>query len=362
MRILKHLPIDQWPAADRAAWNAAFVAGDIFDDDGGPGAHLSPGSRQSITRAYRRWLGFLAATHPAALREPPDRRITLAMLEDFIDHLSEGVSVNTVAIFVTQLSYAARLIAPETDWAWLRSLKSRLVARTRSNDRFDRLVPPWRILDHGIALMDSPGASSKTVRMGREIAFRDGLQLALLSLWPIRRRSLAALTVSGHVERRGESTCIVLHPEDTKSGRAESFQVPDVLLDYVARYLDRIRPILLGDGTTDAFWVSSRGNAMCGQQLYERARRTTRAAFGRAMALQDFRRAAPTFVAMEAPEKIGIIPGVLQHASPEVGERYYNLSRSTAASRRQVAHVSNLRESLRGAWRRQQRNDPKCVP
>ena len=41
---------------------------------------------------------------------------------------------------------------------------------------------------------------------------------------------------------------------------------------------------------------------MCGQQLYERARRITRAAFGRAMGLHDFRRAAHTFLAMEAPE------------------------------------------------------------
>ena len=34
----------------------------------------------------------------------------------------------------------------------------------------------------------------------REIRYRDGLLLALESLWPMRRRSLAALTVSGHFE------------------------------------------------------------------------------------------------------------------------------------------------------------------
>ena len=36
------------------------------------------------------------------------------------------------------------------------------------------------------------------------------------------------------------------------------------------------------------------------------------------MCLHDFRRAAATFLAMDAPEKIGLIPGVLQHASPDV--------------------------------------------
>ena len=49
--------------------------------------------------------------------------------------------------------------------------------------------------------------------------------------------------------------------------------------------------------------------------------------FGKAMSLHDFRRAAATFLAMDAPEKIGLIPGVLQHASPDVGEQHYNLSR-----------------------------------
>ena len=41
----------------------------------------------------------------------------------------------------------------------------------------------------------------------------------------------------------------------------------------------------------------------------------------------------PTFLAMDAPEKIGLIPGMLQHASPDVGERHYNLARSMQAGR-----------------------------
>ena len=355
MRARKHLPIDEWPAEDRAAWEAAFVAGDIFDDDGGPGAHLSPGSRRTITTSYRRWLGFLAAKHPEVLCEPPAQRITPTTVRDFIDHLSEEVSGNTVAISITHLSYAARLIAPDADWNWLRAISSRLQARVQPSDRFDRLVPPWRILDHGIELMEAALASGNSICKEREVVYRDGLLLALLALWPIRRRSLAALTVPRHVERRGEGIWLILHPEDTKSGRAESFAVPDVLLPYVVRYLDRIRPALIGAKVTDAFWASRRGQPMCGQQLYQRVRRTTRTAFGRAMGLHDFRRAAHTFLAMEAPEMVGIIPGVLQHASAEVGEQYYNLARSTVASRRHGKHVANLRDSLRGAWRRQQK-------
>ena len=65
------------------------------------------------------------------------------------------------------------------------------------------------------------------------------------------------------------------------------------------------------------------------------------------MGLHDFRRAAATFVAMDAPEKIGLIPGVLQHASPDVSDQHYNLARSMQAGHRFAAHLSKARSKLR---------------
>jgi hypothetical protein len=50
---------------------------------------------------------------------------------------------------------------------------------------------------------------------------------------------------------------------------------------------------------------------------------------------------------MDAPEKIGLIPGILQHTSPEVGEQYYNLARSVHAGRRFAAHLAETRNRLR---------------
>jgi integrase len=64
------------------------------------------------------------------------------------------------------------------------------------------------------------------------------------------------------------------------------------------------------------------------------------------MGLHDFRRAAATFIATDAPEKIGLIQGVLQHASLDVSEQHYNLARSVEASRRFAAHLSKLRGRL----------------
>ena len=353
MRPLKHLPFEQWPLADRQAWEAAFVEGDIFDETQGPGAHLSPGSRQTILFAYRRWLGFLTAHHPDTLGQPPDGRIVPEVLRDYVGMLQTEGAATTTAIAVHGLYLAARLLAPQEHWTWLRELRSALAARAQPEDRFERLVPPWQVLDQGLDMMEQVLVAAEwTPDALRQ--YRDGLLLALLALWPIRRRSLAALTVSRHVERHGDQIRLRLHPADTKAARAEVYVPHEVLAPYLERYLLDIRPRFTGALGHDGFWASARGRPLCAQWLYAIVRRRTLEAFGKAMALHDMRRAAATFLAIEAPEQVGLIPGVLQQASPEVGERHYNLARSTEASRRFASHVAAIRKH-RGAARHKPR-------
>src|SRR5262249_10194931 len=171
---------------------------------------------------------------------------------------------------------AAKLIAPTTDWAWLRSIKSRLEYRAWPEDRFDRLVPPLQTLDFGIELMDAALQLSVSVHKQREIQYRDGLLLALETLWPMRRRSLAALTVSGHFEFDDAGVNILLHPINTKAKRAESHRVPEEFVPYIMDYLQRIRPVLLGRCEHDGFWVSYRGSPLIAGRLYDIARARVR--------------------------------------------------------------------------------------
>ncbi|MGF1609003.1 MAG: hypothetical protein ACFCUQ_06380 [Kiloniellales bacterium] len=351
MRPFKHLPFEEWPASDRAAWDAAFVEGDIFEETQGPGAHLSAGSQRTILFSYRRWLGFLAALQPQAMEGPPAGRITPARLRDYVAVLEDEGSATTTAIAVHGLYLAARLLAPEGVWTWLRALRSSLAAQARPEDRFERLVPPWQLLDLGLDLMERSATGNAWTPNGLR-QYRDGLLLALLSLWPIRRRSLAALTVSGHVDRRGEVLRLRLRPEDTKAGRSEQITLQPLLVPYLERFLMEIRPRFPGMLEHDGLWPSTRGRPLSEPQLYAIVRRRTEAAFGKAMCLHDMRRAAATYLAIEAPEQVGLIPGILQQASPEVGERHYNLARSTQASRRFAGHVSAIRMRLGPARRK----------
>ena len=248
MRKLKHLPVDDWPEADQIAFEAAFAPGDIFDGTSGPGSHLAEGTRRTIRFGYRRWLGFLAAHYPDDLSKAPADRITLDRVRAFTEHLGAGMLPTSVFNVIDNLYFAARLVAPTRDWAWLKAIKARLAARAMARDRFDRLVPSARTLDFGVELMDQALLMPTVVAKPAAIQYRDGLMLALLSLWPIRRRSLAALTVSRHIEFDESGVNILLYAADTKGKRAETFRVPMLLVPYLRRYVDDIRPRLLGRG------------------------------------------------------------------------------------------------------------------
>ena len=350
MRRPKHLPQDQIPEADLKAFRVAYESRDVFDEIGGLGAHLAPGSRKMILTTYRRWLGFLERDE---LTATPADRITRERVRAYIDHLSDEMRTASVAINLHGLHHAARLMDSARDWAWLKSIAVRLNAGANPKDRFNQLMPGWSTLDYGIGLMDAALALPAARGKVREIQYRDGLLLALLSLWPIRRRSVAALTISRHLEFDQGGVNILLHPQDTKSKRPESCRLHEQLVPYLKGYLSEIRPLFLGSDEHDGLWASCKACPLGPDALYCIVRKHTARGFGKPMGLHDFRRAAATFLATEAPELVGLIPGVLQHSSPDVGEQYYNLAKSIGASRRHVATVRRMREELRLFVRKQ---------
>lgn len=346
MKIPKHLPEHLWPAADRAAFDAVYVAGDIFEETAGAGAHLAEGTRKLIKTAYRRWLGFLHTQHACDLELPPAARITRERVRQFIEYIGE-TRPTSVAIAIDNLYFAARLISPASDWNWLKLVRSRLIACAHPEDRFPVLVAPWRTLDLGVELMDGAAGRSRSGHREQEIQYRDGLILALLSVWPIRRRSIAALTITRHIEVSDAGIDILLGAADTKGKRAEDFSVPQFLVPYVRHYLDKVRLRLLGQCVHDGLWVSYGGGQLSPGRMYDIVRARIFARFGKRMGLHDFRRAAATFLAISAPEKVGLTPGILQHASPDVSERHYNQARSVQASERYAAHLAETRARLR---------------
>ncbi len=281
--------------------------------------------------SYRRWLQFLTDKEPEALALPAEQRVTPERIRAYVADMEASLRKTSVAIEVDGLAVAVRLIAPTEEWVWLKAIKSRLAAQATPLNRLPRLQPPWSLYRLGISLMDGADAPNDVDALKQ---FRDGLIIALLSLWPIRRRSLAALTVDRHIRRQGGPVVLHLYPEDTKGKRAESFAVPSDLIVYFDRYLNTVRPCLLEQKNCAALWVSSRGTPLSGDAIYKSFRAHTDKTFGQPMGLHDVRRAAATFLAIEAPEKVGLIPQILSHTNREISDQHYNLAGSAAASRR----------------------------
>jgi integrase len=344
VRHLKHLPVEDWPATDREAFDAAYQSGDIFDESAGAGAHLAAGTRRMIRTAYRRWLGFLSAEYPGELNKPPAARITPQRVRTFVDCLTLEVRATTVAHVIVNLGYGARLIQPAADWEWLAAIGTRLAARGVPENRFHRFVPGSLTLDLGIELMNE--AIAQPVSKARDTRYRDGALLAFISLWPLRRRSIAALTID-HILCDDAGVLVRLKPEDTKSKRSESTRLPPEIVSYLRTYLDDVRPRLLGTKHHKGLWASRQLCPLSDGRIYDICRKHVLARFNKDMGLHDFRRAAATFIAIDAPDQIGLIPGVLSHTSPDVSEKHYNLANSAAASRRYNTTLSKIRQSLR---------------
>jgi len=116
---------------------------------------------------------------------------------------------------------------------------------------------------------------------------------------------------------------------------------------YLKHYLQEVRPRLLGAQSHDGLWASCKRRPLSACRLYDIARARVYARFGKKMGLHDFRRSAATYLAMEAPDKIGLIPGILQHTSPKISEQHYNLARGIKASQRFAAYRAHMKARLR---------------
>jgi integrase/recombinase XerD len=344
---LKHPPQSHWPEPDRRSFDAAFQQGDVFDDEAGAAAHWSCGTRRHAEIGYGRWLAYVRDYVTGALDEPPIERLTRERVRAFIAVLRDEVRMSTAASIVDGVYQTARIMAPDRDWDWLRRFQRRLQNEAEPLNRYPALTPTPETYAFGVELMERSKAAPSATHLLNEIMYRNGLVIALLSLWPIRRRSLASLTVDRHLIRSVAGLTLCLYPEDTKSKREEAFGVPSDLRPFVEHYLGHVRPRLMRAGRPsahdhNAFWVSQRGTTLTADRLYASVRGEITGAFGKPMGLHDFRRSAATTFAIERPELARLIPGVLQHSTMDVGDRHYKLAGSAKAARRFTKSMSEV--------------------
>lgn len=145
--IRRCLPVAQWPEPDRAAWATAHRRGGLLDDDG-LAASWAPATNAIIAGGYGRFLSFLMRMGDLDSHQPPATRINRARVEAYVAELRERNHSSTVAARLLQLVRAAAVMAPNTDWTWLRRIRARLrrMATPARDDRA-RLMPAQTLID-----------------------------------------------------------------------------------------------------------------------------------------------------------------------------------------------------------------------
>jgi integrase/recombinase XerD len=325
-----HLPYAQWPAADRQLWERAMGNDDPFCD--AAGSRLAKTSQNQYLFAWRRFLGFLVVEEPSALDVAPAERLTIERIRQFVGHLAKTNKPGSVAIQVDALYKAARVMMADHDWTWLKSVKARLHAAAPSHSSTGPVITSVQLLDLGQELMDESRPSLNTpIRTADAVRYRDGLMFALLAFIPLRRKNVA-IEIGRHLVQDGDGWFIVIPCTETKTSMPIEFAVPELLGQYLATYLNAVRPRLLRR-PSNALWISQKGGALSYSAVWGVITRHTTRRLGVRIAPHDVRDAAATMWAIAAPEHIGVARDLLTHSDLRTTTKYYNRARGIEASR-----------------------------
>jgi hypothetical protein len=152
IRAKLHLPLDQWPLEDRLLWEQATNDNDPFSE--ATGARLADTSKHQYLFAWRRFLGFVALEDRSALILRPVDRLTRERVRSFASHLAKTNIPRSVAIQIDALYKAGRIMLPNQDLSWLKSMKARLHSAAPVQQAGGPAITSLQILNVGLSLMD----------------------------------------------------------------------------------------------------------------------------------------------------------------------------------------------------------------
>jgi integrase/recombinase XerD len=344
------LPLAEWPSLDLQLWNAALRPGDLLEDSGSRASH-APSSNQKVVKGYSSWLGWLTDRQLLNANETPASRITPARVGAYLAVLQKNNSTGSTINLLEDLYAAARVMDPNQNWRWIRSIISRIKARhIPTRRKRDRIVGARDLFDLGRDLMSR--ATTLSEDLDRAVTYRDGLMISVLSVRPLRLKNLLGLELSRTFVRRGDTWWIDIPAEESKTRDPIEMPLPQELTAVIDDYLRDCRPILCrrqgrwAAEIGNALWVSADGSPMRDRSAHDRITEHTRAAFGHPINPHLFRDCVATSIAEDDPDHFGFAARLLGHRSLRTTERYYDHARSRSAIRRHQELVTDLRRGV----------------
>ena len=325
------LPEEQWPAADRAAWQEARRPS-VRLQRGGAASHLGPVVQRDLRKRYGLFLDFLSRFGRLDMNAPAGGQVTPENVEGYVAELKGRVSSVTVYGSIQKLRRFVQLIAPGSDLGWLIEIERQLCSERRPRPKWDRVVTTDLLVDVGRTLM-AEAEITKRPKLTRARMFRDGLMIALLAYCPIRLKNFAALELGRSFVNVDGVWWIVLTASDTKEKREDERPVPEELTNWIDRYLVLYRPVLgRGKPLSNSFWLAINGKPLKYASIADLIPEITRMAAGIAVNPHLFRTAGVTTLATRAGDKPHAGSALLHHGpnSPVTQENYNRASCITA--------------------------------
>jgi integrase len=335
----------QWPAADQAAWMQAVRPAGLFED-AGLGAHWRTTTQRQRQRHYGYWLRFCEiAEIECPIGGSIADRATPETLAAYIDHLSTKISINAVATYVAAFSWAIRAMCPDRDWSWLMALVKRLERQITGPvvDKRPVLRDARVLVELGLDLMDEVDVSTLHELPGKALIrdrckYRDGLLIALLTLRPLRKSTLAQIRVGHELQQSHGVWHLIFDRSQTKNGLPLEYVVPEVLLPYLTIYLAQVRPRFPQADRHEALWASNEGVPMTASGISKAVRRWTEQRLGVAISPHRFRDCAASTLVVRAPKQVRVAAPLLGHTTLQTTEQYYIQANALEAGR-QYQHV-----------------------
>ncbi len=325
---VRSLPLEAWPAADRAAWLAAIEPG-VRLKRGGKASHMLPVTQNDLSRRYGYLLDFCKRRGILDMAAPAAGHVTSTVIGEFLAELSERVGSVTVYGTIHKVRRAAEIINPQVDFGWLKELENDLDRVKRPRPKHHRLVDADLIVAGGLHVMDEILLIEQP-SWHDALRYRDGLMIALCAMCPIRLKNIAGLRIGKSIFKANNTWWISLSDNETKEKRPDERQVPEILTDYLDQWCELKAQVL--PPSEDALWASRYVGAIGYLRVEKVITRTTHELFGKPVNPHLLRDCAVHYIATQTGDRMGVAVAVLNHRDPRTIEKHYNKGASIKAA------------------------------
>jgi integrase/recombinase XerD len=332
-----------WPRMDREALDRGLGRRGLFDTS--DAAHWSTDTLDLNIRGHGTFLFFAQGRGELRTQSSPAARARGQLLIDFINDSKARLQPSALAITLRSMAAMLRVIDPDGDRSEVEAAARyyRRIAKHSRDKRKIVSVGASELYYAGLARMERLEAKAITDPVSG-VAFGDGLMMAMLAANPVRLKNVHGSRSGVHVvQTAGGNYECRFSPSETKNRERVQAELPASLTRFIERWLNAVRPFLLGANNHDAMWMTSRGNPMSRPWIYSRFCNATEEELGVRINPHAVRHIAATSIAVSMPASAKIIPFVL-HNDARTAQEHYNLADQLSASYQYLRGLEQRRQ------------------